>query len=523
MRLLCVLFVHKQIDEVPTASWFQETAKILDECRCPIVQIIHDDKGTHMIAAVGLYHAENFPAAVGIQTARRLQDQRTGSVVGAAVGQVFCGIVGSDRCCRWDITGGTVVRAARLMQHASANNIPVVLDESIYQMTDDESQLEPLDGGKPITVKGSSESITIYTTAKVTVSATTGIMNGRFASENLHRRQREVLINDFILSKYQRGVALVTGPVGSGRKTMITLALESCGINFTSHVSSRDKTALSLVFSIADWFSHHFEVPLAELAREACENLKANRITQTLHLVHKLIRHFIVRGHVLCVVVSYCHLLDPASIDFIKSVVSCEPTAGSGRFLFICTSYPLWGKPNPSDLESTFSRPLKSNIRLKQNLMASAAGKTPRNSSFARNHERLQQVQLDSARRRFEQSPVAIALATKSNNNSHRQLIHPDISIGGASTATASAPPASRQQTDVPEHFTTPKPNNASGSLPTLPDLPYSSNNNPRGKSASLRRHHSRSKIQAGNVDDSSAHIPRSMQDDNTKSDRLEA
>jgi hypothetical protein len=278
---------------------------------------------------------------------------------------VFCGITGSENACRWDITGPACVRAARLMQHGVQKNMPVVIDASVAAFTDDDSQLQP---SGQIKIKGAASSVRIYTLVPISVSVTAGIVNIPWVSPLLHREERKKLENDFLNRNYQRALSISSGPPGCGKKTTLVQALNNFGFNNIFHFSTRDETPLTLIATIASWFSHHLDPELAHLGSEARNHLNSGRITQTLNVTHQAINLFIKKDLTLVVCVTYVNLLDKSSIDFIKSVVLTPPTPGKGRFYFAMTCYSLWGFPSPKELESEFSLTLRENNRIKETL-----------------------------------------------------------------------------------------------------------------------------------------------------------
>jgi class 3 adenylate cyclase len=101
--------------------------------RYAVVQIIDDDKGVHLVAAVNLYESIPETSLKGIEVCSDLTKQQVGCAIGMASGPTYCGVTGCfSVACRWDITGATAVRAARLMQYALASEITVAIDQSVY-------------------------------------------------------------------------------------------------------------------------------------------------------------------------------------------------------------------------------------------------------------------------------------------------------------------------------------------------------------------------------------------------------
>jgi hypothetical protein len=52
MRNLCVLFIAKTTSSSSPVNWLTEIQAILDKSHCPIVQIILDDKGVHLVVCM---------------------------------------------------------------------------------------------------------------------------------------------------------------------------------------------------------------------------------------------------------------------------------------------------------------------------------------------------------------------------------------------------------------------------------------------------------------------------------------
>ena len=360
MRFLCVLFIRKALESIDTADWFDEVQQVLDASRCPIVQIIHDDKGTHLIAAVNLYTTERSPASVGILAARRLVARETGCIVGLACGEVFCGITGSTAACRWDITGPPCVVACRLMQHGVITGIPALFDDSIFTHADDMSQLEMLP--EKIAIKGHAHPISIYVLADNAVSASSAIVATSWGSLRINIKERSILVDEFLSTNLQRGVALVTGPVGVGKRTMIALALGQAQLNFCVHNATRDLRPLACLSTLLEWYMFHADPELQELGKSGLMAHRQGKNTQTLNLTFQLVSRIIEKGLSFCFVIAYAHFMDPSTLGFIKSVIKTKPTVGNGRFLMLLTAYPLHKALRIADLREELQRALAENV-----------------------------------------------------------------------------------------------------------------------------------------------------------------
>ena len=160
MRNLCVLFIA-MTSNGSSVNWLMEVQSMLDKNRCPIVQIIDDDKGVHLVAAVNLYESVPECSLFGLEVCRELVEKQVGCAIGMASGSTFCGVTGSSSvACRWDIAGFPPVRASRLMQYALRTEIEVAIDQSVYSDPMASTRLELLH--RAITLKGTAGTVPVY-------------------------------------------------------------------------------------------------------------------------------------------------------------------------------------------------------------------------------------------------------------------------------------------------------------------------------------------------------------------------
>ena len=180
MRNLCVLFIA-MTSNGSSVNWLMEVQGVLDRNRCPIVQIIDDDKGVHVVAAINLYETVPETGVRGLETCHELVETQAGCAIGIAIGPTFCGVTGSSAvACRWDITGPPPVRAARLMQYALANELQVVVDESVYNDPMASTRLDLLNSA--VELKGSEKPVAIYSLSKSTIDSAFRILETVHAS-----------------------------------------------------------------------------------------------------------------------------------------------------------------------------------------------------------------------------------------------------------------------------------------------------------------------------------------------------
>ena len=90
MRNLCVFFIA-MTSNGNAVNWLMEVQSTLDARRCPIVQIIDDDKGVHVIAALNLHESVPEAATVSLDICHDLVGKKVGCAIGLALGSTFCG------------------------------------------------------------------------------------------------------------------------------------------------------------------------------------------------------------------------------------------------------------------------------------------------------------------------------------------------------------------------------------------------------------------------------------------------
>ena len=214
MRNLCVLFIA-MVANGSSVNWLTEVQAILDRHRCPIVQIIDDDKGVHLVTAINLYEAIPEAAILGLDICQELRDRQVGCAIGMAMGSTFCGVTGSSSvACRWDITGPPAVRAARLMQYAISEGHECVLDHSIQEDRMACSRIMLLHKG--IQIKGTVGECPIYTLSANRNSAALRILESVHGS--VHNAQVRAMQDILTRGRSSKKTILITGPPQSGKK-----------------------------------------------------------------------------------------------------------------------------------------------------------------------------------------------------------------------------------------------------------------------------------------------------------------
>ncbi|CUG87088.1 guanylate cyclase, putative [Bodo saltans] len=282
MRFLAVLFISKSDRDASLADWFSEVHQVLDRHRCAVVKLIDDDKGVHVIAAVGLFLSESDASLTAVDAAMHLAEREAGCHVGIASGLTFCGLIGSsDLACRWDVTGSACVRSCRLMQQAMELRPEggCFVDESVLDTISNRAAVNEFH--RTLEVKGSSGPVKVYVLAPRTANPAWMVPNStpalmistlchpevreKFAelisagstrharrSSSIAGARRESLLNhgssssaNFTLQQsssvgvppvdssvfFRHTAAVVTGPFGVGKRTLAaTIAMENAYI-----------------------------------------------------------------------------------------------------------------------------------------------------------------------------------------------------------------------------------------------------------------------------------------------------
>ncbi|GMH59791.1 hypothetical protein TrRE_jg3657 [Triparma retinervis] len=208
-----------------------------------IRQFILDDKGMVLIFTFGLLHAVFKGMAQGsIMFSASLADRLFGELglrirIGITFGHVYCGIVGSPTRHEFAVMGSTVNLAARLMCSKCDDNkaVNIVIDEAtVDNSIKSNLQFEPLE---PITAKGFSEKVKIFTivtsTRKPARRASTTIFTGASFSvaegevvNNFVGRSKELY--DILEAKEEEKARFLTlvGEGGIGKSTLALKVVE---------------------------------------------------------------------------------------------------------------------------------------------------------------------------------------------------------------------------------------------------------------------------------------------------------
>lgn len=332
MRFLAVMFIAKTDLSLGLLEWFSEVQHVLDAHRCAVVKLIDDDKGVHVIAAVGLFVSERNACLTAVEAARDLQLREAGCCTGIAAGLTFCGIVGSDVSCRWDVTGAACVRSCRLMQQAVALK-PVgdcLIDSSVLDSIGNRSVLSEY--VTRLAVKGSTEPVQVFVLAGSTYQPTWLLTaapgNISDACHQRHRRDFKEFIESRLQSGCSRIAVVLSGGAGIGKSVLavsvaqqllISSVVHECSRSAGSSGNSRNSApeSFSIVKTIAGWFSFSPVPELQTLAEAVLNAHSAQHTNRTRRLLLQLISAALEKNVRTAIVVKQAQWLDTASVSFL--------------------------------------------------------------------------------------------------------------------------------------------------------------------------------------------------------------
>jgi class 3 adenylate cyclase len=377
MRNLCVLFIAKT-SKGSSVNWLFEVQAVLDRKHCPIVQILDDDKGVHVVAALNLCESLPNTGVMGVEVCRELVQRKVGCCIGMAIGATFCGVTGnSELACRWDITGPPAVRAARLMEYALNECIEVAIDSSVYSGDGAAVRLVVYSSG--VQMKGSLVPASVYTLAPGTEFSSLGLMETVHGPNHMEQIRR---IEHHIAHR-ERAAVIVTGPSLSGKKIVCQQAAGVTNAVPYLHVSAESLGTLQLVRTVATWFKYARVSQIQNAAFEILRHLEDKRWSvaydETVSIVSSAIQH----GLTACFVVDRVQDLDSYSISLIRECLQHnfalrqpngrvgslvrsgmaqlnDDTANRGRVSFLCVHIPTFNGKSTDDLILNFTRSQKS-------------------------------------------------------------------------------------------------------------------------------------------------------------------
>lgn len=250
---------------------------------------------------------------MGLEICLELRERQVGFALGMALGSTFCGVTGSSQiACRWDITGPTPVRAARLMQFALANEQDVVIDESLYRDQGASTRLALLD---TIKVKGTPSPVRVYTLSDTTNHSALRILDTVFGSvhDDSVRRIQQCINDD-----RSRCAILVTGAPLAGKKIVCQRAAGFADMMPYMHVGEETAGVLQLGRTIATWLSYFCDDEVRKYAENSISELDMLRYNRSHDMFLDLIDLAVSKGCRACFIVDRVQFLDKFSLSLLS-------------------------------------------------------------------------------------------------------------------------------------------------------------------------------------------------------------
>jgi hypothetical protein len=298
-----------------------------------------------------------------------LISKRVGAAVGCAIGPTFCGVTGSTTACRWDITGPTVVRAARLMQYALSNKVHFAIDQSLYDDPLAATRMKVLNQSVPM--KGTVGPIVVYTLSDAKSFSAFRILENVHGS--VHNNQVQEIQNH--IDNRERSAVVVTGIPLAG---MIIACQRAAGYSdFVPYLHLCEVSAgfLQLARTIATWFQYVNDAEIKKLAQRVIADMSSGCWSCTHDQCVDLVNVAISRGYQACFVVDRIQYLDKFSLSLIReclrrpknrgiirrttsndtfctrnSAESSTNVTGNGQICFLCTHLSSYNSKSAEDL-----------------------------------------------------------------------------------------------------------------------------------------------------------------------------
>lgn len=373
IRNLCVLFIA-MTSQGSSVNWLMEVQSVLDNHRCPVVQIIDDDKGVHIIAAINLYESDPYASVLALTVCEILESKQVGCAIGMALGSTFCGVTGCSRtACRWDITGPPAVRAARLMQYALKQGLQMAIDQSVFDDPLAATRLKILHSS--VVLKGSPSPVTVYTLSDRTLSSVFGILDTSYG-----RVHKEIVkqIEQHLRDESTRCAVIISGIPLAGKKTVCQLAAGQAGFVPYLHVSSKCAGFLQVALTVALWFQYSESETVKDMAASVLENLRKQNWSRSHDDCILLVDEAISNGMRACFVVDGVHFLDEFSLSLIRECLKprCQRlerchrhsyvmsdtseerplTNSNGKICFLCVHECLYNEKSASNIAEDLCR-----------------------------------------------------------------------------------------------------------------------------------------------------------------------
>lgn len=376
MRNLVVLFVHKTSTN-DVSDWFDEVYEVMRCFLCPITQIIEDDKGIHVVAAMNLFVSRTDAADSAIEMGRHLLET-VDCRIGIASGTCFCGTVGGEESWRWDITGACVVRACRLMQLANTfppcSPITAVVDGSVVSQMSNPGALRKF---SEVLLKGSKDPVPVYAicVADYTIVSSVCSINAMDAGPEVRAKERRIMREKLIDQKnIVCGCATVVGGCLMGKKYTVLTALIDTPFSPIMHRCETRHGKCTIAKTIIEWFSvPHWSPFIQKLANEAGQAYYLKQFSHVVVKLELLFEHLIESLYHIAFIVDSAQHLDDTSLRFMGSIIAKLQTKYShmsspsnathhGRWLWFLCVTPVLAGVSIQKIESMVSIELSKHV-----------------------------------------------------------------------------------------------------------------------------------------------------------------
>eukprot|EP00760_Papus_ankaliazontas_P028320 PhM_4_TR363/c0_g1_i1/m.16300 len=359
MRHLHVMFIKASLS-VDVSIWFDELFAVLNEHRVSVVQVLEDDKGLHIIAAVNLYITENNASDHAVKVARALRTQDLGFYMGVASGPVFCGIVGSVHARRWDITGAACVRACRLMQFAELEGIDVAFDTSLVDTLSEYSFVRLY--RDDVCVKGSDDPVCVFALRQchgmsdLQLNSLCGLTHFAF---KVREHERTWIRRNVLESAQTRHACLIVGGTRFGKKYLALSALHG-----TAFVSvkvtiqpSPSNSPMSMCRPIFEWFAFSTLRAVRDVAQRGVEACRRQQMSRAAVLFRALITTSLSHGLHVAIIVDRAENLTDDTMKIITDALTtpgaddADTTSLSGRWYWMICLRPAYDGCSEHDVK----------------------------------------------------------------------------------------------------------------------------------------------------------------------------
>jgi hypothetical protein len=290
-----------------------------------------------------------------------------------ASGPTFCGVTGCfSVACRWDITGGTAVRAARLMQYALAEDITVAIDQSVYDNPMAAARMVLLDA--EVELKRTHYSIPVYTISDSEKLSAFRVLETKHGT--IHQDKVDAIVTH-VKTSNGRAAVIVTGPPLAGKKIVCQRAAGYAELVPYLHLSEDSAGFLQLARTIANWFKFVDNEEIQHLSMNVLNLLNVQKWSRAHDECLYLVNTAMQEGLKACFLIDRIQFLDDFSLSLLRgclfprsrstsrnsSMLNSESGTGAtafsgykGRIAFLCVHNELYHWRRAHDIVNDITR-----------------------------------------------------------------------------------------------------------------------------------------------------------------------